>query len=794
VILAFLALAWLLGIAAAAFSGAEPAAALAAAALLAAVSFALRPRPATLALVAAGTALVCLAAWRYESTQPTDPPTGISRYDDGPAIRFRAVVDDEPDDRGTSRLYRLAVREAFIDGLWQPDAGGVLMRAAAFPRYEYGDLLEIGGGLATPPRFQDFDYREYLLRRGISSLITYPEVRLLDRGQGNRVRAALIDMRERLSASLADALPEPEAALAAGILLGARSDLPQDLKDDMTATGTSHLVAVSGQNVTLVAGFLVVVLAWAIGRRPAAWLALAGVIGYAALVGGQPAVIRAAIMGGLYVVATALGRQSSASGGLALAAAAMTAFDPQLAHDVSFQLSFAATLGLIVAAPLLHDRIEAALSLSTVAEFPLTRPAIDLAAVTLAAIAFTLPITAVNFHRISLVAPLANLLVVPAFIAVALTSAVTAVARIALPAAADLLDWLAWPPAAYMVTAVRLFADVPLAAVELRGVGAGHAIAYYTLLAAGLWLLSRRPLARPEPQPTPVAPAARPLLPVTGLALILALSALLFWLAITAPASGRLTVTFLDVGQGDAILIEGPTGHRILVDGGPSGDAIAAALGRRLPFYDRRIDLAVLTHPDADHLGGLPAVLDRYDVRGVLASPAQADSPVYGAWREAVQAAGVPDVKAQRGQWADLGGGARLTVLGPNPLIAEEEDPDETAVVLKVSMGRVAVLITGDIGTQGEADLIHHGIDLRAAVLKVAHHGSDTSSSSQFIDRVRPMVDVISVGANNRYGQPAPDVIDRLQGDLILRTDLHGDIAVSTDGQRLWVKTQRDGD
>jgi len=795
--LAFLTLAWLLGLAAAAFTGADPAAALAAAGLLAAASFALRPRPTTLALVAAGAGMIALAAWRYESTLPPDPPSGIARFNDGPALHFRAIVDGEPDDRGASRLYRLSVRETLVNDRWQPDSGGILMWAAPFPRYEYGDLLEIEGELATPPRFQDFDYREYLLRRGVGSLITYPDMRLLDRGQGNPVRATLIDVRGHLSASLADALPEPEASLAAGVLLGVRSDLPQDLKDDMNATGTSHLVAVSGQNVALVAGLLIAALAWAIGRRRAAWLALAAIIGYATLVGGQPSVIRAAVMGGLYVVAVALGRQNTAVGALALAGAGMTAFDPQLAHDVSFQLSFAATLGLIAAAPLLRDWLEAALSRWPAAvEFPLTRPTIEMAAVTLAAIAFTLPITAVNFHRVSLVAPLANLFVVPAFILVAATSAITATAGVILSAAGDYLGWLAWPPAAYMVTAVRLFADIPLASIELRGVGAGHAIAWYTLLAAGLWLLSRRPLVRPDRLPAPVMVAARPLLPASGLALILALSSVLLWLAITAPVSGRLTVTFLDVGQGDAILIEDPAGHRILVDGGPSGEALTSALGRRLPFYDRRIDLLVLTHPQSDHLGGLPAVLDRYGVGSVLASPIGADTAVYWVWREAVGAAALPYVEALRGQWADLGGGARLTVVSPDPslLAANEGDPNEASVVLRLSMGRVAILLTGDIGTEGEADLIHSGTDLRAAVLKLAHHGSDTSSSPQFVRRVGSVVDIISVGANNRYGHPSPDVLDRLDGGLILRTDRHGDITVSTDGQRLWVKTQRDRD
>jgi competence protein ComEC len=794
--LAFLALAWLLGIAAAAFTGADPAAALAAAALLATVTFARRPRPVTLLLVAAGIGIGFLATWRYESTLPTDAPSGIARYNDGPAVRFRAIVDAEPDDRGASQLYRLQVRETLIDGLWQPDSGQVLVTAASFPRFEYGDLLELEGELDTPPRFSDFDYREYLLRRGIGSLASYPKTQLLESGQGNPVRAALIDIRGTLSGSLANALPEPEASLAAGILLGARSDIPRDLKDDMNSTGTSHLVAVSGQNVTLLAGLLMTAVAWIIGRRPAAWLALAAVIGYAVLVGGHPSVIRAAIMAGLYIAAVALGRQNSAPAALALAAAGMTAFDPQLAHDVSFQLSFAATLGLITMAPLLRSHIAAAISRRPFAEFPLTQPVTELAAITVAAIAFTLPITAVNFHRISLVAPAANLFAVPAFIAVAITSAVTAIATTLLPAAADYLGWITWPPTAYMVTVVRLFADIPLASIELRGVGTGHAIAYYTLLTAAVWLLARRPAPQPTQIARPVTPATPPLLPATGMALILALSSLLLWLAITAPASGRLTVTFMDVGQGDAILIEGPAGHRILVDGGPSGEAISSALGRRLPFYDRRIDLIILTRPQSDHMGGLPTVLDRYDVGGVLASTVEADSAAFQAWQESVADVGLPNIEAKRGQWFDLGGGARLTFMGPlsDLLAAEVDDPNETSVVLKLTMGRAAILLTGDMGEEGEEDLIRSGTDLRAAVLKLGHHGSASSSSARFLDRVLPIVDVISVGANNRYGHPSQNVLERLDDDLILRTDRHGDISVSTDGQRLWIKTQNDRD
>jgi competence protein ComEC len=788
VILALLAFAWLLGVVAAAFTAAGLWAAVAAAAALAAGSFAVRPRASTLALAALGAALIFSAAWRYDATVPSGAPAGIARLNDGPETTFRALVSAEPEDRGATVRYRLAVREVLRGGRWLPESGGVLMRVAPSPRYEYGDLLQLRGELETPPTFDDFDYREYLSRRGVSSLIAYPDARLLAHDRGSPLRAALIDARARLSDALADALPEPEASLAAGVLLGKRARLPSDLSDDMNATGTSHLVAVSGQNVTLVAGLLIAALAWVIGRRPAAWLALAAVVGYSLLVGGEPSVVRAAIMGGLYVVATALGRQSSAPVALALAGAVMTGIDPQVVHDVSFQLSFAATLGLMTLAPLLTARLHALAQRSpALAAFPLSRPAAELAAVTLAAIAFTLPITAVNFQRVSIVAPLANLLAVPAFLLVAVTAAFAAAVAAALPPAAGALGWIAWPPAAYMVAAVRLAADLPLASVELRGVGSGHAIAYYAALLALVWLLARQ-RAEPAPPPPPPATARRSPVPVPGLALVLILATVLLWLSVTAPVSGRLTVTFLDVGQGDAILIEGPRGHRILVDGGPSGEAITAALGRRLPFYDRRIDLVVLTHPQADHLGGLPAVLRRFDVGAVLASPIEADSAAYRAFRDAVRESLLPYHEALPGHAVDLGGGARLNVLSAPP---DGSDANEGSLVIKLTLGRAAFLLTGDIESDREAALVRSSADLRATVYKVPHHGSDTSSSEAFVAAVRPLLDVISVGRDNRYGHPSPEVLERLDGAAVFRTDLHGDIAIGTDGRRLWVATAR---
>jgi len=811
-ILAYLALAWLLGVGVMAATG-EPWAVAAAAALAPLALLLTRRSWRALPWAVLAAALLIGGAWRYDATLPPTQPQGIALLNEGKDDTFRAVVSGEPDERGASVRLRLSAREVLNqDGGWQETYGGVLMRAPLFPRYEYGDLLEVTGKLETPPSSEEFDYRDYLARHGVYSTIAYPKTSLLATGQGNPFWARLYDLRADLGSALADALPQPEASLAQGILLGQRTSLPPSLADAFNDTGTSHLLAVSGYNVTLVAGLVVAGLAWLIGRRPAAWLALAAILGYACLVGGQPSVQRAAVMGGLYVVATALGRQSGGLQALALAGAGMIAFDPQLAKDASFQLSFASTMGLIVFAPALRARLEAVLlPAENDGALPgLLRGTVELVAVTLAAIAFTLPIVAVHFGRISLVALPANLLTVPAFPPIMIASALTAVGGMISASVGTFFGWLTWPAVAYLRAVVQAAAEVPSAAVSVDGFAPWHAALYYAALAGLVWLAARRPgrpllptppewlgrlwgravepfSAHPELVEGRVAPS-----PVLGLAGVAALASVFVWLLVLSSPGGRLTVTFLDVGQGDAILIRSPAGHRILVDGGPSGDAISEALGRHLPFWDRHLDLVVLTHPDQDHLAGLVTVLERYDVDRTLVPPAVDNGPAYRAWREALEREHIPADEAVAGQGIDLGGGAWLSVLHPPPEPLAGADEDDNGVVLKLTLGEASFLLTADLGAKGETYLTNRHADLRATVLKVAHHGSAGSTSPAFLEAVRPLAAVVSVGRENAYGLPSAETLGRLEPRPVFRTDVNGDIEISTDGESLWVEVERE--
>ncbi len=256
----------------------------------------------------------------------------------------------------------------------------------------------------------------------------------------------------------------------------------------------------------------------------------------------------------------------------------------------------------------------------------------------------------------------ANLFAVPAFVAVAATAAL-AVAASVLPGG-EVAGWVAWLPATYMIGVVELFASLPVASVTVRGVSLWMAVPYYAALGGFTWWLTSRPVAVPQPPKVWQRTGPRPANAMAAAAVVV-VAGVLAWAAIGTGADGeRLSVTFLDVGQGDAILIEGPGGQRILVDGGPGGDALSGALGRQLPFYDRRIDLVVVTHPQADHVGGLPAALESYDVGAVLDSAFESESPFHEAFADAADAAGVPRHVAALGQTIDLGGGARIEVIG----------------------------------------------------------------------------------------------------------------------------------
>jgi competence protein ComEC len=681
------------------------------------------------------------------------------------------------------------------------------------PHVRYGDLLELRGTLATPPTFADFDYREYLARQGVHVVMSFPRVTLLAEGLGSQWLAQVYALRHRLAHGLQQSLPEPQSSLSQALLLGLRAELPSDVQEAFIATGTSHLLAVSGQNVAVLLG--VVLLASTVilgGGRWALLVPLGATWLYAFLSGMAPPVARAAIMGSLYLGGQFAGRQSMALPALAAAAAVMVGLEPQLLRDVSFQLSFTAVAGIALLAPPIEAWLTARASRWTDSQdalFPLVRAFNIALAVGVAATLGTLPLIAFTFHRVSLVGIPATMLALPALPLMLVGSAATGALALLWGPLGLAAGWVTWVPLTYLLGLVDLTSRIPGITFDIGPVAPAAVGAFYGLLLLFLghrvltgWLCSLRQVA---PRASAIVRSFwgtnlwAPRLPLRWAILPMALAAVILWGAALASPDGKLHVTVLDVGQGDAILIITPSGRQVLVDGGPDPGRAVRALGARMPFWDRSLDLVVLTHLHQDHLQGLTEVLERYRVAVWVQPPKESTPPASEKTLEALQrrAGRARILEAVAGQEVHLGDGAVLRFLHPGErlLAGTRSDIDNNSLVMRLDYGEVSFLLAADIYAEAEQALLARKAPLSATVLKVGHHGSGSASSVEFLNTVAPAVAVISAGRENRFGHPHPETLARLQSrvgpGLALLTSERGDIHLSTDGKRLWLDTGR---
>jgi len=367
---------------------------------------------------------LCLVAFfggtiRFQSSQPSIDESSLQFYNGQEMAQIKGVVSADPEVRERTTHLRFSATEIKADEGWREVSGTALLIAPRYSSYEYGDVLLITGELETPPLLDDFDYRGYLAQQGIYSTMLYPQTEILERGKGFAPLAQVYSIRNRLSQSLAEVLPEPQASLAQGIVLGIRGNIPSSVKADFSHTGTAHLLAISGLHLGILAGMLLGLGTWLLGRKRHLhiWLALGTIWAYATLTGMHPPIIRAAIMVSLFLAAEILGRQRSAITALAFAAAIMVGINPQLLWSASFQMSFMAMVGLIFLFPLFQAMARKAVN----AVWGEERPGVSIAnfiadsfSVTLAAITGVGPLIAYYFGIISFVSPPATLLTLPA--------------------------------------------------------------------------------------------------------------------------------------------------------------------------------------------------------------------------------------------------------------------------------------------------------------------------------------------------------------------------------------------
>ena len=496
----------------------------------------------------------------------------------GPAVEF--VISVDAVDRGGGREDGGARLQVFA----RPPRE--LVRTRVQPYFRYGDTLELVGRLETPPALGDFDYRKYLASQGIHFTMSFPEeVRLIDEDEGSAALAAVYGLRHELSRGIDRALPEPQASLAQALLLGLRGRLPQDVTEDFRSTGTSHLLAISGLHVGVLLATALGAGVWLMGRRRQLYLLLPlGAIWFYALVSGlSPSVERAAIMGSVYLVALALGRPRSILPALALAAGVMAGVEPQVLKQVSFQLSFTAVAGIALFTtfePTLLGRFTGGFPTGGTGRWhPLVRALVLAVAVSAVATLATLPLVAFNFHRIPTLGIPATVLALPALPFVLMSSGLAAVVGLANTTAGQVIGWVAWVPLEYVIRLIDLISRVPGSNLSVPAFSGALVWAYYgaiavLILAPGVRRLMVGPLQRlaaawhrlASGEGVPVSrlrfPSGLYLVPLVGLSVLAAV----LWFYVVTGSDGRLHVHFLDVGQGDSVLIVTPEGRQVLID------------------------------------------------------------------------------------------------------------------------------------------------------------------------------------------------------------------------------------
>ncbi len=575
------------------------------------------------------------------------------------------------------------------------------------------------------------------------------------------------------------------SAVAAGvvtaILIGDRAGLAAGVERTLQEAGTYHVIAISGGNIAIFAALALVLFRWAglLGRAAMA-TAIVLLLVYGQVVDGGASVTRAITVAVLSFAARALDHRLPPLHGLLVAAGGLVALDPLAVADPGFLLSFGATLGILAASPLAPLTVRWALPRSLAATI----------VASLAAEAALLPVVASLFGRITMAGLLLNLLAIPLMAVVQVTGMLLVPLSLMWPGAADATGWLAAMCASTLVTSASLVDWLPALAWRVARPSVWVVIVYVGSLGLALLLAHRGGAGRSS-----VARWVR-------LGSAVAAGAAAVWIAVepwtmfATRSSGRLRVTFLDVGQGDATLVRFPRGATMLVDAGGSasqtydvGDRVVVPTVRHLGI--RRLDTVVLTHGDVDHVGGAAAVLRAlrpFDVWDGVPVPRL---PLLQDVRALAVGLGVRWTQVQRADVTVIDG-VDVQVHHPVPPDWERQEPrNDDSIVLELRWHDVSIVLPGDIGREVESSLADQFAAAPRRVLKAAHHGSATSSGAWFIERLAPTVAIVSAGRGNAFGHPAPAVIRRLEarGASVYRTDQDGAITVDTDGHDLDVRT-----
>ncbi len=733
--------------------------------------------------------LICSSAIAYIASSSFAERNHITNFlDADERVKIVCEIADEPKIKDGKTSVIVHVRSIAAQGESLQTKGDALLTIVPNQRehevpveMHYGSIVTFTGTLNAPTSVRnpgEFSYRDYLALNNIFATIHvagYSEIQILQRSSPNWFFEYLIFPTKHFVVKVVRSVSSgDEANFLIGLLLGDRTDISSDIKNAFINTGTIHVLAVSGSHVVLVVAVFYTLLG--LLRLPETAknvVTIAGIFFYMELTGATPSVVRASLMAIVVLLAKLFQYRTNVYNALGASAVLLLLDDPRQVFDVGFQLSFAAVFSMVYFYPKLAALIRKIPERWE--EIKGMDAALKLFALSLAAQIGTLPFTAYYFGRVSVISLLANLVVVPlvgVIVTIGFVSVLAGIISVWLSTffseANNVLLW-------FTLKFVAVANAVPHATISTAVFGLKETF-FYSAFVAFLFNLKNNIVVKR-----------------TALAVVAVVDLLLIGSLFDGEAEHRLRVTYLDVGQGDAALIEFPTGEHILIDAGPKTFSYDAGEKVIVPFLKRhsisQLNAIVITHPHDDHVGGAPSVMKSMSVARMIDTGQREQSDIFREYNEYEKV--TPYQQARAGIELLHIPNARLYVLEPVPSFLDKDSSDgypdlnNTSVVFKLQYGNTSFLFVGDaeVPVERHLDAVYGGF-LRSDVLKAGHHGSSTSSSEEFLANVHPKEVVVSVGKFNKFHHPSRKVIERFQqmGAEVHRTDAEGAIIFESDG------------
>ncbi|MBN2410944.1 DNA internalization-related competence protein ComEC/Rec2 [candidate division KSB1 bacterium] len=710
--------------------------------------------------------------------------TDIAIYNDlSESIAVEGVIKSPPVRRQNRQTMTIDVDTVWVD--YEPFAvtGRVLCSVYdTLGQFSYGDRIAARGFLRSPAGERnpgEFNYRRYLASKGIFAMLNIQSqnnIVILNSGEGQGLlQTTVYPVRDFITRLIDTRMKGQQAALLKGLLVGAREDIDDELRQKFANVGIVHILAISGLHVGFILfGLMYICKSLGLPRGLQALFTIAGLVFYAALTGGNAPVVRASVMAGIYLLGVAIQRRNSVFNTLSIAALVILLVNPLELFQPGFQLSFTAVLGIVLIYQKLHAICGNIFSSWYEKGHDFRIFILQLFLVSLSAQIATLPLTAYYFGRISVVSVFINLLVVPAaglivglgFVAVIFAVLYMPLGGIFLNTVSLLLSGL--------IDLVQFAEKVPFSYFVVPRLSVMFIVLYFTVII--IFLVWRERKARKS-----------------ALLFLLMILNVIVWSSFLGHKPG-LKVTFFDVGQGDSILFEFPDKKILLVDAGERNEY--SDRGRQViaPYLQRnnikKIDVLLISHPHSDHIGGAPYLLGHVKVGRIVRSKVNTHSPLETAVDSLAMLYHIKQQFVESGDTLSGFANTAILILHPddeyiNKKRNESDFLNNTSVVFKLIYGRRSFLLPGDAEQGAEEEMMCYNRLLKADVLKLGHHGSSTANSAAFRERVYPDYAVVSVGRFNRFGLPDTSLLKdmRGQGIDVIRTDDNGAVVFFTDGR-----------